>query len=94
MEFKLIYLVLILFIAVNAVNFCLYGIDKRKAVKDKRRISERTLLLWSVFAPFGGAAGMHFFRHKTKKFYFGLVNILMCIVQIAAAVAVVYLGGQ
>ena len=94
MEFKFIYVVIAAVLAVNVINFCLYGIDKRKAVKDKRRISERTLLLWSVFAPFGGAAGMHFFRHKTKKFYFGLVNILMCIVHIAAVVAVVYLKNQ
>lgn len=90
MEFKPVYIFLIIFIAVNAVNFCLYGIDKRKAVKDKMRISERTLLLWSVFAPFGGWAGMRCFHHKTKKFYFKLVNILMCIVQIGAVIAFLY----
>ena len=89
MEFKLIHLVLILFIAVNAVNFCLYGIDKRKAIKEKRRISEKTLLLWGVVAPFGGLIGMRCFRHKTKKFYFYLVNILMCVVQIAAVFALI-----
>ena len=91
MEFKLIHLVLILFLAVNAVSFCLYGIDKRKAIKDKSRISEQTLLLWSVAAPFGGLIGMRCFHHKTKKFYFYLVNILMCVVQIAAVFAIIYL---
>ena len=94
MEFKFIYVVIAAFLAVNVINFCLYGIDKRKAVKDKMRISERTLLLWSVAAPFGGLAGMRCFHHKTKKFYFNLVNILMCIVHIAAVVAVVYLKNQ
>ena len=91
MEFKLIYIVLIAFVAVNLINFFLYGIDKRKAIKEKRRISERTLLLWGVVAPFGGLAGMRCFRHKTKKFYFYLVNVLMCIVQIAAVFALIYL---
>ena len=91
MEFKLIHLVLILFFVVNAANFCLYGIDKRKATKDKIRISEKTLLLWSVVAPFGGLIGMRCFHHKTKKFYFYLVNILMCVVQIAAVFALIYI---
>ena len=52
----------------NVVVFALYGIDKRKAVKEEWRISERTLLLIAFF--FGGIGailGGNLFHHKTKK---------------------------
>ena len=38
-----IFLTYILFI--NLVTFVQFGIDKRKAIKNKRRIKEKTLLL-------------------------------------------------
>lgn len=43
------------------------GIDKRKAVKSKWRIPERTLFLIAfIFGGIGIFLGMHIFRHKTK----------------------------
>ncbi len=44
----------------------LYGYDKYQAVLSGRRISERTLLLSAVIAPFGALFGMVLFRHKTS----------------------------
>lgn len=68
---------LILICASSFITFCLYYIDKRKAIKNKRRISEKTLLLASVlFGALGGLLAMYGFRHKTKHFYFTLVNVL------------------
>lgn len=61
----------------NVVVFALYGIDKRKAVKEEWRISERTLLLIAFF--FGGIGailGGNLFHHKTKKWYFQVVWVL------------------
>ena len=53
---------------VNSIEFLLYGYDKRQAIKDKRRISEKTLHLWMFL---GGSIGAFFgqrvFRHKTIK---------------------------
>lgn len=36
-----------LFIVWNTIVFLIYGIDKRNAIKNKKRISEKTLLILS-----------------------------------------------
>ena len=71
-------------LAINAVTFIVYGIDKYKAKKAKWRISEATLLLLAVL---GGSVGawveMKVWHHKTmhKKFKYGIPAILL--IQIA-----------
>lgn len=58
----------------NLVVFVLYGIDKRKAVKEQWRISEKTLLLTSFcFGGIGALLGGKVFRHKTQKWYFQMI---------------------
>ena len=57
----------IVYAALNAVSFALYGLDKHKAKKDKWRISEQSLLIASLFGPIGAWLGMTQFRHKTQK---------------------------
>lgn len=61
-------LLVYLLIIANIFAFILYGVDKSKAKKGERRISEKTLIF---FAAIGGAvgafAGMLAFRHKTRK---------------------------
>ena len=37
------------FIIINVLTFLLWGIDKRKAQHNKRRIKEKTLLIISAF---------------------------------------------
>ena len=71
-------------LAVNAVTFIVYGIDKYKAKKAKWRISEATLLLLAVLGGSVGAwVGMKVWHHKTmhKKFKYGIPAILL--IQIA-----------
>ena len=71
-------------LAVNAVAFIVYGIDKYKAKKAKWRISEATLLLLAVLGGSIGAwMGMKVWHHKTmhKKFKYGIPAILL--IQIA-----------
>ena len=71
-------------LAINAVTFIIYGIDKYKAKKAKWRISEATLLLLAVLGGSIGAwMGMKVWHHKTmhKKFKFGIPAILL--IQIA-----------
>ena len=59
---------LVYLIAVNLIAFCLFGIDKRRAIKDASRIPERRLHFMGIIGGFvGGYAGMTFFRHKTQK---------------------------
>ena len=57
---------------INILAFVLYGIDKKKAEKDKYRIPESRLILVAVLGgAFGALLGMLTFHHKTrkKKFY-------------------------
>ena len=71
-------------LAINAVAFTMYGIDKYKAKKAKWRISEATLLLLAVVGGSIGAwMGMKVWHHKTmhEKFKYGIPAILL--IQIA-----------
>jgi uncharacterized membrane protein YsdA (DUF1294 family) len=60
-------LFLILYFILNAFSFALYGLDKSKAKKGTRRISEQSLLITSFLGPIGAWFGMQYFRHKTQK---------------------------
>lgn len=74
-SYAVIYLVII-----NAVTFLVYGSDKHKAIKNKWRIPEKSLLLLALVGGSAGAVlGMQVFRHKTKKplFKYGVPIILM-----------------
>jgi len=65
------------------VTFVLYGVDKAKARRGAWRISERTLLLWAFFlGGIGAAAGMAFFRHKTRHLKFRLLVPVFCVTEI------------
>ena len=71
-------------LAINAVAFIMYGIDKYKAKKAKWRIPEATLLLLDVLGGSIGAwMGMKVWHHKTmhKKFKYAIPAILL--IQIA-----------
>ena len=66
-------------LAINAVAFTVYGIDKYKAKKTKWRISEAKLLLLAALGGSIGAwLGMRVWHHKTmhKKFKYGIPAIL------------------
>ena len=57
--------------AVNVVAFAVYGADKRRAKKERRRVPEKTLfLLAAIGGSLGAWAGMYAFRHKTRHWYF------------------------
>ena len=74
-------------LAINALSFSLYGIDKYKAKKNQWRISEATLLMMAVIGGSIGAwAGMRLWHHKTmhKKFKYGIPVII--IMQVVLAV--------
>ena len=71
----------------NLITFLMMGIDKRKSIKDKNRISEKTLIT-AAFAMggIGITTGAAVFHHKTQKLKF---RILMPLGIIANS-AVVY----
>ena len=68
MEFLFLYLFL-----VNAASFLLMLIDKHRAVKNRWRIPEATLMLFAAIGgSLGGVLGMKIFRHKTLHLKFSL----------------------
>jgi len=67
-------------LALNALTFILYGVDKLKARHNWWRIPEWTLLTMAVIGGSVGALlGMRIFHHKTKKpaFRFGVPAVFI-----------------
>ena len=68
------------------------AVDKAAAIKQKRRIRERTLFIWSLL---GGSVAMLLtmiaIRHKTKHKRFMIGIPLIIIAQIAIVCAVLYM---
>lgn len=63
-------------IVMSIITFILYGVDKLKSKNNAWRIKEATLLLFSFLGgAIGGYVAMLVFHHKTKHWYFTLVNI-------------------
>jgi uncharacterized membrane protein YsdA (DUF1294 family) len=64
---------------INIITYALFGIDKRRARAGRRRIRERTLLLWSAAGGWPAAfLAMRTLRHKTidrafRRRYWGVV---------------------
>jgi uncharacterized membrane protein YsdA (DUF1294 family) len=75
-------------ITINILTFLLYWIDKRKAIKNKRRISEKRLHTFELLGgTLGAFAAQRLVRHKNKKVSFLIVFYLIVVMQ----VSVVYL---
>lgn len=76
-------ILIITFGILSVITFFMYGIDKFKAQRGKWRISEKALLISSfIGGAVGGFLAMQLFRHKTKHWYFNVVNILGLVWQI------------
>jgi uncharacterized membrane protein YsdA (DUF1294 family) len=70
-------------LAVNAVTFLAFGLDKRQARLRRSRVSERSLLALSWATGFlGGWMGMTLFRHKTRKTGFKVKMVFVTILNL------------
>ena len=79
---KIVAAVLVL---MNIAAFITYGVDKRRAIKNRWRVPERTLLLLAALGGgIGALAGMLLFHHKTKHLRFQILVPLFTACQLAA----------
>ena len=79
-------ILLVYILCVSIIAFAAYGIDKRKAEKNKWRIPESVLIMLAVLGGSVGAlAGMLVFHHKTKKAKFVIGIPVILLLQAAAA---------
>lgn len=87
------YIYLSLMVIMSIISFSLYGVDKKKAIKGKERIKEKTLLFYTIF---NGAIGAFFarfvFRHKTEKKYFSLTIFAGLFIQVLGLAILYYLA--
>jgi uncharacterized membrane protein YsdA (DUF1294 family)/cold shock CspA family protein len=72
-----------LYFGVSLISFCIYGIDKSAAKRNRWRTAESTLHLLGLFGGWpGGLVAQHVFRHKTTKrsfqVAFGVTVVLNC----------------
>lgn len=69
---------------INVLSFIVSFMDKRAAIRGRRRIPEKTLF---IYAAVGGSIGLYlsmlFFRHKTRHLSFMLGIPLIILLQIA-----------
>ncbi len=81
---------MIVFGAISLVTLILYGVDKFRAMSGAWRVPEWVLLICSVLGGgLGGALGMLIFNHKTRHWYFVVLNVIGVCLQIAAFVYLV-----
>ncbi|GEN67453.1 MULTISPECIES: DUF1294 domain-containing protein [Chryseobacterium] len=68
---------------INILSFFIFGLDKKRAIQQKRRIPENTLLGISLLGGIiGSASGMIIFNHKTSKKSFLMKFILVVLIDL------------
>ncbi|WP_413999736.1 DUF1294 domain-containing protein [Flavobacterium sp. W1B] len=81
------------FLVVNFLAFFFIGYDKYLAKRNKRRISEKTLLSFVLIGgTIGSGLGMLFFRHKTAKSSYLLKFWTIITIQIVVIIGLFYFG--
>ena len=89
-------ILLVYILCVSIIAFAAYGIDKRKAEKNKWRIPESVLIMLAVLGGSVGAlAGMLVFHHKTKKAKFVIgIPVILLLQAAAALILLMYVGAR
>ena len=92
---KPILILLVYLVIINIVGFAMMGIDKKKAKKRSFRIPEASLFIIAVIGgSLGSVAGMYFFRHKTRHWYFVYGMPAILILQIILALVLYFMPLQ
>lgn len=86
---ELLYLLLGYLVGINLLGFFLMSLDKRRAKRNRWRISEVSLFLPAILGgSLGALLGMHLFHHKTRHWYFRLGLPAVLVLQAVLAVLI------
>ncbi|SDA48023.1 Uncharacterized membrane protein YsdA, DUF1294 family [Lachnospiraceae bacterium G11] len=92
---KPILILLVYLVIINIIGFAMMGIDKKKAKKRSFRIPEASLFIIAVIGgSLGTIAGMYFFRHKTRHWYFVYGMPAILVLQIILALVLYFMPLQ
>ena len=90
----LIKICLIYCLLINGIGFAIMGVDKKRAIRGVWRISEASLFLTAFLGgAWGCTLGMHFFRHKTRHWYFRYGLPAIAVLEMATLVWILSLIG-
>ena len=85
-----VWAIVIYLVVMNILGFVTMGADKWKAKHREWRIPENTLFVLAILGgSLGSLIGMYVFRHKTKHWYFWVINVLGLLVQGVIAVWII-----
>ena len=85
-----VWAIVIYLVVMNILGFVTMGADKWKAKHREWRIPENTLFMLAILGgSLGSLIGMYVFRHKTKHWYFWVINVLGLLVQGVIAVWII-----
>lgn len=89
-----IYTYLLILLIMSVLTFFTWGWDKSAAMDRRWRIPERTLLIMVLLGgAVGGAMGMAFFHHKTRKTLFQSVLWVAGALQLLLFILLLYFNG-
>lgn len=76
--------IILYYTVLTVITYALFAIDKKRAIRKKRRIQELTLFVFSLLggAP-GGVLAMIIYHHKTRKPYFAVTLPILTIIHAA-----------
>lgn len=78
----------------NIFVFFTYYIDKEAAIHDRRRVPERTLIIFAlVFGSVGAYLGMKIFHHKTEHSKFMVLVPIFFIIQLVVIYCIIRTEG-
>jgi len=87
----IIELFIIFFVLMNVFTCFLYVVDKHRAIKNKWRISEKTLLFFTITCGgIGALLGMWFAKHKTRNIKFRFAVAIGLIVALIPAIHIAH----
>lgn len=89
---EILYLYVIAWGLFSLICFGFYYIDKKRAIKNKFRIKESTLLSTTfLMGSLGALVGLYVLRHKTKHWYFVATAWISFLIQLGILIYLITL---